>query len=83
MVEKNKLNRIPKYPKKLNGEFWGITAFFNPARYENKYENYKSFRACSKLQGLKLITVELVFDNQPFELKKSDAEILIQIRGNK
>lgn len=71
---------IPKFPKKLPGTFWGITAFFNPAGYKNKYKNYKIFRESSKKQGLKLLAVELAFNDKPFELKKEDAEILIQLR---
>jgi hypothetical protein len=80
--KKLKIN-TPKYPKKFPGTFWGITTFFNPAGYKNKYENYKLFRENSKRQGLNLLAVELAFEDKPFELKKEDAEILIQIRGNK
>ena len=76
--------KVHQFPVKLPGTFWGITNFFNPTRYGNKYENYRIFRDNSKRQGLNLITVELVFDDAPFILKKDiDAEILIQIRGAK
>jgi len=76
--------KAPQSPVKLAGTFWGITNFFNPAGYANKYENYRIFRDNSKLQGLNLITVELAFDNEPFILRKNiDAEILIQLRGAK
>ncbi|MEI6850247.1 MAG: hypothetical protein WCK29_04375, partial [archaeon] len=79
-----KINKtLPQFPKKLPGSFWGISTFFNPTGYKNKYENYKLFREASKAQGLKLCVVELAFDDAPFELTKKDAEILIQIRGNK
>ncbi len=77
------LREIPKFSKKLRGSFWGITSFFNPAKYPNKVENYQKFRNSLKRQGLKLVCVETVFDDSKFELKDSDAEILIQIRGNK
>jgi GT2 family glycosyltransferase len=76
-------NNIKEFPKKLPGTFWGITTFFNPARYKNKYQNYKIFRKESKKQGLKLCAVEIEFGKKPFELTKKDAERLIQIRGNK
>lgn len=75
-------DRIKKYHKKLPGTFWGITTFFNPAGYSNKYRNYKIFRKKSKKQGLSLCAVELVFGKGKFELNKNDAEILIQIRGS-
>ncbi|MBF0489513.1 MAG: hypothetical protein HQL15_02700 [Candidatus Omnitrophica bacterium] len=70
-----------RFPQELPGELWGITAFFNPARYTNKAKNYRIFRQSSKAQGLKLLTVELAFDGQPFELNTEDADTLIQIRG--
>ena len=72
---------IPMFHKNFPGEFWGITAFFNPADFKNKIKNYKIFREKSKKQGLKLLTVELAFGNKKFELKKTDADILIQLRS--
>ncbi|MEK6893342.1 MAG: hypothetical protein AABX07_04010, partial [Nanoarchaeota archaeon] len=68
--------------KNKNNEFWGITAFFNPAHYKNKYQNYKIFREQSKKQGLKLIAVELAFKGADFELKKGDAEKIIRVRSD-
>jgi len=62
--------------------FWAITVFFNPAEYKNKLENYKKFRDSLKKQGLKILVVELAFENRQFELIKNDADILIQIRTN-
>jgi len=73
---------IQQFPKKLPGTFWGITSYFNPAKYKNKIENYRKFRESSKKQGLNLISVELAFGNEPFELTKKDADILIQVRSN-
>ncbi|MEI6058940.1 MAG: hypothetical protein WCP89_04180 [archaeon] len=75
-------NNVPRFPKKLPGSFWGITSFFNIASYKNKYEHYLKFRESSKKQGLKLLAVEIAFNDKPFELKEGDAEILIQLRGN-
>jgi len=80
-MKTKKSNKIPKFPKKLPGTFWGIVPFFNPAKYKNKIKNYRKFRESSKKQGLKLLTVELGFDNK-FELTKNDADILIQINGS-
>lgn len=67
----------------LNDDTWGITCFFNPVKYKNKYQNYRIFRDNSRRQGLKLVAVELTFDSSDFELNKMDAEILLQIRGGK
>lgn len=68
-------------PKKLPGSFWGLTTYFNPAKYNNKIENYRKFRECSKKQGLKLLCVELAFNDDRFELDEKDADILIQVRS--
>lgn len=83
MKEQNKNTlKIPQFPQKLPGSFWGITTFFNPQNYANKIENYQIFRNSSKKQGLKLLTVELAFGSKPCELKKKDAEILVQVRSD-
>ena len=72
----------PKFEASLNGEFWGITVFFNLSGNKNKIKIYRKFREFSKKQGLKLLAVEAVFKNAPFELEKDDAEIIIQLRTN-
>ena len=66
----------------LPGSIWGITTFFNPVGYKNKYENYKIFRENTRRQGLKLLAVELAFENRPFELRAADADLIIRIRGS-
>ncbi|MBF0594295.1 MAG: hypothetical protein HQL22_04940 [Candidatus Omnitrophica bacterium] len=38
------------------------------------------FRNFSKRQGLKLVTVELAFDGEPFTFSKQDSDILVQLR---
>lgn len=59
--------------------FWAITSYFNPCGYYTRLANYKVFR---KFLNVPLITVELSFNNQ-FDLKQDDADILIQIKGDK
>jgi len=71
---------IPKFPQKLPGTFWGITAFYNPSRYKSKLQNYRRFREANKKQGLKLLAVELIGENDKFELQKDDADIIIQLK---
>jgi hypothetical protein len=71
----------PRYPARLPGTFWGITAFFNPARYGSKRANFRRFRESLQSQGLPLAAVELVHDDAPLELEPGDAEILVQRRG--
>jgi len=72
-----------RLPQVLPGSLWAITTFFNPAGYKNKKENFDIFRKQSKLQGLKLIAIELAFDDTPFELSKDeDADMLVRLRGS-
>lgn len=71
----------PQFPRELSGSLWGITSFFMPVKTDIKIENYHRFRDSTKNQGLKLLTVELAFDDEPFCLKADDADILVQIRG--
>lgn len=81
--KRNSSDKMTQSPVVLPGSLWAVTSFYNPAQYKNKYENYKIFRKESKRQGLKLVTVELTFGDNAFEIKKTDAEIVIQIRGEK
>ncbi len=74
----------PILARNMPNTFWGITTFFNPVGYKNKYENYRIFRENTKRQGLKLLAVEITFGNKPFRLQKGyDADILIQIQGDR
>lgn len=74
------MNLLRKNNNKKMDDVWGITTFFNPVGYRSKKRNYNFFRKKSKKQGLKLVTVELAFDNAKFELRKGDADILLQLR---
>jgi hypothetical protein len=53
---------------------WAITAYFNPARYRTRLENYRRFRAHLTVP---LVTVEAGLDGR-FELGRGDADILVQ-----
>jgi hypothetical protein len=62
---------------------WAITSFFNPAGYSNKIENLRRFRESSKQQGLKLLVVELAFDDEPYALRcDTHADIIIHRRSS-
>ena len=56
---------------------WAITSYFNPQRYANRLENYRTFRA---RLGVPLVAVELAY-GEAFELEGGDADILLQVRG--
>ena len=80
----NMNNKSILQKENLPGSFWGITTFFNPVGYKNKYANYRLFRESLNRQGLKLLAVEVVFSCKDFELKEGyDADILVQIIADK
>src|SRR5580658_2870882 len=56
---------------------WGVTAYFNPAGYRSRLDNYRSFRKRLKTP---LIAVEMSPTGH-FELRRDDAEIVVQLAG--
>ena len=59
------------------GDFWAITSYWNPVAYRRKYANYRLFREHLKAP---LVAIELAFEGD-FELRREDADILVQLRG--
>lgn len=66
----------------LNHEMWGITACFNPAGYQNRYTHLRRFSERVRRQGLKLLAIELVFEDQPFVLSDEIVDRVVQVRAN-
>mmetsp|Transcript_8716 Transcript_8716/g.14117 ORF Transcript_8716/g.14117 Transcript_8716/m.14117 type:complete len:373 (+) Transcript_8716:301-1419(+) len=61
----------------------GLVAYFNPAKFQSRYDNFVKFRERSKAQGLWLLVVEMAFGEHEFELEHGiHADGLIQIRGD-
>jgi hypothetical protein len=56
-----------------------VTSYFNPARYQTKRANYVMFANALLNSRIALHTIELAFDDMPFELEASDA--VVQMRG--
>lgn len=56
---------------------WTITSYFNPAAYASRLRNYRVFRA-NLAPPLAVVELSL---NGEFELRKDDAEIVVQIVG--
>jgi hypothetical protein len=71
----------PRQPVALNGELWAVTTFYNPAGYHTKKANYDRFRRGLEAAGVPLLTVELAFGDEAFELSDRDADMLVQLRG--
>jgi hypothetical protein len=66
----------------LNGEIWGISTYFNPAGYSNKVNHLQIFCDRVRKQGLKLLVVELTFENMPFTLGEEVADIVVRVKSS-
>lgn len=58
-------------------DIWAVTAYFNPAHFKRRVQNYHVFR---RQLAVPLVAVELSFDGT-FDLQSGDADVLIQLRG--
>ena len=56
---------------------WAVTAYFNPAGYQTRLKNYRTFRKCLKAP---LVAVEMSPEGR-FQLQPNDAEVLVQLTG--
>lgn len=63
----------------MTSDLWAITCYFNPCRYQTKRANFDAFKAGLDAVGANLLTVELAFDDEPYELEASDH--VLQLRG--
>lgn len=73
---------VPELPLRLDGTFWGITAYFNPAGYASKRENLMRFCDAARRQRLLLMIVELALGSQPFTVEDSLADRILRVRSN-
>jgi hypothetical protein len=71
---------VPEFPADLPGELWGVTCFYNPAGYKNKLSNLRIMSEAARVQGLKLMIVELAFEDSAFEVPESLCDQLVQRR---
>jgi hypothetical protein len=62
----------------LNDSIAAVCAYFNPCHYPSRPANHRRFREAVSASGIRLLTVELAFGDDPLEL--SDGEVL-GIRG--
>jgi 8-oxo-dGTP pyrophosphatase MutT (NUDIX family) len=63
----------------MSSDLWSITCYFNPCRYKTKRANFDAFREGLAKVGANLLTVELAFEDEPFELPESDD--VLRLRG--
>jgi hypothetical protein len=60
-------------------DLWVVTTYFNPVRYRTKRENYAAFLRPMLAAGIKLVTIECAFGQEPFDLAPGPG--VIQVRG--
>jgi hypothetical protein len=63
----------------VNSNFWVITCYYNPRRYQTKRDNYARFLEGLHKSALSVLVVELAFGNAAFELPETSH--LIRVRG--
>ena len=68
--------------QRSEGDLWGITTYFNPVQYTNKPNLLKCFSDAIRQQGLKLMVVEMAFNDEPFVFSPSVADKLVQVRSS-
>lgn len=73
---------IPVLRTRLPGEFWGVTAYFNPSGSAVLRDNLTEFSDAIRRQGLKLLIVEQAFGDAPFALSPAICDILVQRRSS-
>jgi hypothetical protein len=64
----------------MSETFCVITVLFNPASYESRYVSYNTFEKHMRSFGVRLITVELVFNNQSFRVTNASDQNHVQLR---
>lgn len=59
-------------------DLWVVTCYFNAARFKSKKRNYETFQNKMRASGVKCLTIECAFGQDPFTLAPS--EFVLQIR---
>jgi len=72
---------IPHFPTQLPGEFWGVTAYFNPSVIPRQLHNLQEFSQRVRRQGLKLLIVELAFGDAPFQIDDALGDFVLRRRS--
>lgn len=73
---------VTEFPANLGGELWGITACFNPAGYQNKYDHLQQFSLRVREQGLKLLVVELCLSGAASALHNDVADKVLRLKSD-
>lgn len=61
-MSRSVLNFCPSVLGRSTEQLWVITCYFNPCRYQNRYQNYLTFASNLQKQNVQLLTVELGTD---------------------
>lgn len=63
----------------MNRNIAVLTSYFNPCQYRRTRDNYERFVAGIRSNDVRVQSIELAFDDDPFEI----ADATYQIRGNR
>ena len=73
------LSLLGRKKARRQNHFWVITCYFNPCRYENRYQNYFKFAQRLRDQQVNLLTVELVTSPDAAHLSRDHCDRYVQI----
>jgi hypothetical protein len=64
----------------MNSELGLVACYFNPCKYARRHQNYLDFYECLGAHKKDLITVELAFDDQVFDLEALDNRLALRTK---
>src|SRR5262245_39618201 len=64
----------------VTSDLWVVTSYFNPCRYKTKRENFDAFMDGMRETGANVLTAELAFADEEFELEPGPD--VLHLRGS-
>lgn len=72
---------LPRHkPKHENENLYGVTVIFNPHGFNSRIQLYREFKPYCEFSNVKLMTVEIAFQDRPFEVTSADDPWNLQLR---
>lgn len=61
---------------------WGIVSYYNAASYVTRHANFRKFADGVRSQGLKLMALEVAFQDDAFSLEETLVDKIVRFRAN-
>lgn len=82
MKKQRRKAEIPQSPVRLPGTLWGVVAYFNPTHSPVSLANLNRFSNEARRQGLKLLIVELTFNNSDSEVTDEVGDLVVHLSSD-